>query len=68
VMEAIKDSLLQVLSVAEACASGSAQLPALILTYSAIDAMGWLYAADAGAPVRRGLPWVERYSRLRRRS
>jgi hypothetical protein len=62
-MQQVLDSILEVISVAEVCASRRAQLPALILSYSAMDAMSWLYAANPAATVRqRFTAWVERYA------
>lgn len=62
-MQPVLDRILEVVSVAEVCANGRAQLPAFILTYSAMEAMSWLYAAHPAAPVRlRFSAWVERYA------
>jgi len=59
---ALRESILQVASIAEVCIHQKALLPALILIYSGIDTMGWLVADDeSAAVVDRFASWVDKY-------
>lgn len=62
-MQNVYESLIQVFATVELCAERGWQLPALILTYSAFDTMGWMAAPDPRAKVRgRFTAWAERYA------
>src|SRR5688572_11684441 len=62
-MRSIYNTLFQVYSTAEHCAARGMQVPALILTYSGMDAMGWMLAEDTTTRVRdRFTIWVDRYA------
>jgi len=48
--------------VAEFCVQARATTPALVLIYSAIDVVGWLYAANPSASTGpRFTSWVAKY-------
>lgn len=61
-LSAMQASLLEVISVAEYAAANGVTLVTLILTYSAIDTLGWLAAKHDDEQVSvRFQNWVERY-------
>jgi hypothetical protein len=62
-MQPVYQSIVEVLSIAELCADRRAHLPSLILAYSAMDSMGWMYAASTSDSVKkRFTSWVDRYA------
>ena len=61
-MEHVYESLLDVLSTMEVCAESGRVLPALVLGYTTIDALGWMTAVDSTEQVRkRFTAWTDEY-------